>query len=188
MKNNLSDMMGLDMYLASLSKPELGKIQKYLKPSKKLVPPLLCWDIWYPHYQEMLNKAKIDSDLKALRKYSKKLNWRFDLDKTLNAFPYEALVLTDETKTILWVNNGFSEMTGYSKSKAINRSPSFLQGEKTSEKAKERLSQKIRLQKPFKEEIINYRKNGEIYNCEIRIFSLAGDNSLHFLALEREVA
>lgn len=131
MKNNLSDMMGLDLYLANLSKSELEKIQKHLIPSQNTVPPLLCWDIYYPHYQEMLMKVKINNELKALQKYSSKLKWKFNLNKTLNTLPYQALVLTDETRTILWVNNGFSEMTGYSKSNAINRSPSFLQGELT---------------------------------------------------------
>ena len=181
-------MMGLDMYLAGLSKTELEKIQKHLKPSKRIVPPLLCWDIYYPYYQETSNKAKIDCDLQALQKYSRKLKWKFNLRKILNNIPYQALVLTDETKTILWVNNGFSEMTGYSKSNAINRSPSFLQGEQTSAEVKERIRKKIQLQKPFKEEIINYRKNGEAYNCEVRIFPISGDKSLYFLALEREVA
>lgn len=52
MKNNLSDMMCLDIYLSGLSKSELEKIQKHLKPSKRTVPPLLCWDIYYPYYQD----------------------------------------------------------------------------------------------------------------------------------------
>lgn len=188
MKNNLSDMMGVDMYLAGLSKSEFKKIQKYLKPSNRTVPPLLCWDICFPYYQEMLNKAKINTELQVLYKYSRRYNWNIDLDKTLNAFPYEALVLTDETKNILWVNNGFAEMTGYPKSHAINRSPGFLQGEKTSEAVKSGIRKKNQLKKPFKEVIVNYRKNGSTYNCEVRIFPLAGDNSLHFLALEREVS
>lgn len=78
-------------------------------------------------------------------------------------------------------------MTGYPKSQAINRNPIFLQGEKTSEAVKLRIRNRIQQTKPFKAEIINYRKNGSIYNCEIRIFPLIGDNSLHFLALERAV-
>ena len=101
--------MGLDVYLAGLSESELEKIQKHLKPSKRTVPPLLCWDICYSHYQEMLNKAKINCDLKALQKYSRKLNWRFDFDKSLNAFPYEALVLTSETKTFYGLTTGFTK-------------------------------------------------------------------------------
>ena len=40
--------MCLDIYLSGLSKFQLEKIHKHLKPSKRLVPPLLCGDIWYP--------------------------------------------------------------------------------------------------------------------------------------------
>nr|WP_320021463.1 PAS domain-containing protein [uncultured Draconibacterium sp.] len=188
MKKNLSDMMCLDIYLSSLSEAELEKVKNDIKPSKRLVPPLMCWEFYYPKYQETLKEAEHKAEFQSLNKYSKKYNWKANLKKILKAYPYEALVLTDATKTILWVNTGFSEMTGYAKSKAINRIPSFLQGELTSEIIKERIRQKIRMQKPFKEEIINYRKNGETYNCEVRIFPLVGDNSLHFLALEREVA
>jgi PAS domain S-box-containing protein len=180
--------MCLDIYLSSLPKEEYQKISKYLKPTKRLIPPLLCWDIYYPAYQKMLERASIDADLQMLSKYSKKHSWNIDLAEVLNAYPYEALILTDETKTILWVNSGFIDMTGYSKSQAINRNPSFLQGEKTSEKVKQRIRDKIQLKKPFSEEIINYRKDGTEYNCEVRIFPIIGDNSSYFLALEREVA
>jgi hypothetical protein len=64
-----------------------------------------------------------------------------------------------------------------------------LQGENTSEAVKLRINEKIEQNKPFKEVVVNYRKNGEMYNCEIQIFPLTGNNnSIHFLALEREVA
>lgn len=88
---------------------------------------------------------------------------------------------------ILWVNNGFTEMTGYPKSEAINRNPDFLQGEKTSKAVILKIRNKIQQTKPFKTEIINYRKDGSVYNCEIRLFPLIGESSLHFLALERAV-
>ena len=97
-------------------------------------------------------------------------------------------MLTNASKKILWVNNGFTEMTGYSKPQTINRNPSFLQGENTSEEVKKRIREKIQNEEPFIEEIINYRKNGSEYNCEVRIFPLSGNSSMHFLALERAIA
>ena len=186
-RNNLSDMMCLDIYLSGLSDLEYKKVQKHLKPSGRVIPPLLCWEFYYPAYQKRMREIEINADLRALHKYSNKFNWRIDLDKMLNAFPYDALILTDKTKNILWVNNGFTEMTGYPKSQAINRDPGFLQGEKTSKAVILKIRDKIQQTKPFKTEIINYRKDGSIYNCEIRFFPLIGENSLHFLALERVV-
>ncbi|AHW59507.1 PAS domain S-box-containing protein [Draconibacterium orientale] len=189
MKKNLGDMMCLDIYLSSLSKAELEKVKKDIKPPKRLAPPLMCWEFYYPKYQQNLKEAERETELKTLHKYSGKFNWKTDLKKVLKTYPYKALILTNETKRILWVNDGFSEMTGYPKSYAINRSPIFLQGENTSEAVKLRINEKIEQNKPFKEVVVNYRKNGEMYNCEIQIFPLTGNNnSIHFLALEREVA
>ena len=48
-------------------------------------------------------------------------------------------------------------MTGYSKPQTINRNPSFLQGENTSEEVKKRIREKIQNEEPFIEEIISAR-------------------------------
>ncbi|NJO88454.1 MAG: PAS domain S-box protein [Chloroflexia bacterium] len=91
----------------------------------------------------MLKNASVNVDLQALLKFSAKCNLEINLKEILNNHSYMALVLTDETQKILWVNNGFSEMTGYSKSFAINRTPGFLQGKNTSEEVKSRIRKKV---------------------------------------------
>ena len=182
------NMMCLDVYLSSLSKEEYEMVNKNIIRTNRPVAPLLCWEFYYPEYRRMLKKASTNLDIQSLTEYSLTHNWNTNLEEILNKFPYEALVLTNASKKILWVNNGFTEMTGYSKSQTINRSPSFLQGENTSEEVKKRIREKIQNEEPFIEEIINYRKNGSEYNCEVRIFPLSGNNSMHFLALEREIA
>ncbi|MBN2613828.1 MAG: PAS domain-containing protein [Bacteroidales bacterium] len=136
----------------------------------------------------MLKRGSMISELRDLKKFSKKFRWNFDLDNTLNTYSYQALVLTDNNQKIIWVNDGFVEMTGYNKSFAMNQSSSFLQGKETSPGSIIRIRKKIMLNAPFKDEIINYRKNGSIYRCELQIFPVFGDRSLHFLALEREIA
>ena len=50
MKNNLSGMMGLDIYFLSLSTDEYHKIEDFVKPQDSRIMPLLSWDI-YSHYQ-----------------------------------------------------------------------------------------------------------------------------------------
>lgn len=152
------------------------------------IPPLLCWDIYYPFYQEMLKKASVNVDFQAILKFLAKFNFETNLKEILNNHSYLALVLTDETQKILWVNNGFSEMTGYSKSFAINRTPGFLQGKNTSEEVKSRIRKKVEKKEPFKEVLINYRKDGSVYNCEVLTFTLKGNSTTYFLALEREIA
>ncbi|MBD0776970.1 hypothetical protein HPE56_04115 [Maribacter sp. ANRC-HE7] len=50
MKNNLSEMMGLDIYLSSLSTDGYHKIEDLVKPQESRIMPLLSWDI-YSHDQ-----------------------------------------------------------------------------------------------------------------------------------------
>ena len=109
-------------------------------------------------------------------------------DKIIHKNDYEAIIATDLNRKIIWVYNGFSEMTGYSKRLALDKTPTFLQGEKTSSKTKERIRQKLKLNKPFKEVIINYKKDKTPYRCEVQIIPLYKDGTTHFMALEKQVS
>lgn len=181
-------MSGSEVELTNPKIGRIGKTKKQFKPSRRVSPPLMCWDIYLANYQKILKRASVRADLQAIRYYAEKFKWNTDLDELLNSNSYQALILTDNTKRILWVNQGFTEMTGYPKIFAINQFPEFLQGKNTSEATKKEISNKLKLMKPFKEVIINYRKDKTMYKCELNIFPLIGQNSFHFLALEREVA
>lgn len=44
----------------------------------------------------------------------------------------ESIILfTDRERRIVWVNDSFSKLTGYSREDALGQNPSFLQGEGT---------------------------------------------------------
>ena len=116
---------------------------------------------------------------------SKKYNWTNDFDTIFNNNTFEALVVTDVSRKILWVNSGFTKMTGYSKTFAINKTPSFLQGRKTSDATRNRIRQKLQKNNPFKEIIVNHKKDKSTYKCEVSIFPLKSDKTTHFLALEK---
>ena len=80
-------------------------------------------------------------------------------------------------------------MTGYPVNFTKGKSPKFLQGEKTSKETLNRIRENIKNQFQFKETIINYKKNGEMYLCEIEVFPLKNKEGKlsHLLALEKEV-
>jgi len=184
MSRNLFDMMCLDIYLNGLNSEQYNKIKESLKPSE-VIPPLLCWEFFYPAYQLRLKEAKIKTDLRALRKLSLQYSWNINLNRILNNYPYDALVVTDNTHKIIWVNNGFFDMTGYSKSEAIDKKPTFLQGKETSLQTKEKIREHLIMNKQVKDVLVNYRKDGTPYRCELNIFPITGNGSSHFLALER---
>ena len=179
-------MMCLDIYLNGLNSEEYNKIKKEIK-TPDVIPPLLCWE-FFPHAHRLRKKeAKIQTDIHSLEKLSSKYTWNINLDQILNENTYDALVVTDINNRIIWVNNGFYEMTGYSKTEIIDKTPVLLQGEETSKRTKKIIRDHLRNKIPVKEILINYRKDGSLYKCELNIFPLNGSGSVHFLALEREV-
>ncbi len=82
-----------------------------------------------------------------------------------------AVILTDAQKKILWVNDTFSIITGYSSAEAIGRVPGkILQGPESELEAIKRMKKALEDQVPIKDQITNYRKNGEIYPCRLVIY------------------
>lgn len=96
------------------------------------------------------------------------------------------VILTDANRRILWVNDDFTVITGYSLPEIVGRKPNLLQGQNTSEKSIKKLRKALESQVPFKDEIINYRKNGEEYLCKLVIHPIFNDNKqlLNFIAFE----
>ncbi|WP_435625709.1 PAS domain-containing protein [Flagellimonas sp.] len=154
---------------------------------KTYVSPIQSLDFYLQNYRDLCKKLKLDNELSELREVLKR-DVATSVREVLQNSNYEALVVTDTNKNIIWVNNGFREMTGYSKSFAIGRKPSFLQGKKTSQETKEEIRLLIKQQKRFSKSLVNYRKNGEEYLCHIDVLPLYNSNKkvTHFLAMEKE--
>jgi PAS domain S-box-containing protein len=189
MKNPLHKMRSLDIFINSLSSNSYKEIKKSLKKDEPDPVNLLSFDLHLQNLNAVLQKTALESDLLSLKSYAENKKWKHDVEPILLKHSFEALILTDINRKILWVNDGFSKMTGYSKNYAIDKSPSFLQGKNTSEKTKARIKKRLKADKPFKEIIINHRKDNTTYKCELHIFPLKEKNkTTHFLALERQIA
>ena len=91
--------------------------------------------------------------------------------------------------TILYANAAFERMTGYPSAELVGQSPRMLQGEKTSLAARKTMARALRQGRHQKVAVINYRRSGEPYRCEIEIFPITDEhgNLLRAVALEREV-
>ncbi|MGV9004663.1 PAS domain-containing protein [Flavobacterium sp.] len=185
-KYNLNNMLCLDIYLSSCSDKEYQKAKKSIGLNKRQFP-LLSWGI--RDGLKLQNGTIKEVDLIKLSEFQKNFQWNIDLNVALKQ-PYEALIVTDATQNIFWVNNGFSNMTGYSREFAVGKTPRFLQGQNTSVEIKERIKNKIKEGKIFKERIINYQKNNDEYLCEVTVIPIKNkyDINTHFIALERKIA
>lgn len=182
------NMAGLDFYLQGLKEKEYKKVRKEFEPAVKS-GPLLSMDFFAGNFQMTLERGRRKADLAKLLNlngsYILKKNSEYILKKE-----YDALILTDHSLNIQWVNSGFSKMTGYSAKYAQGKTPKFLQGPRTCEVVRKRIREQLEKEIIFTEIVINYRKNKEEYNCEITIIPLLNENKnlTHYLAIEKEVA
>lgn len=161
-----------------------------MKTKKKLQnPPLLCWDIYAMHLSQQAQHFNKQTEISFLKELKEKYGWLIDVEEILNNNDFEALVLTNINQEIFWVNKGFTKMTGYPANYAKGKKPNFLQGKETSITSKKSFRENLIKGDFFKEEIINYKKNGKPYTCKIEVYPLRDINNaiVHFLALEKEI-
>jgi len=97
-----------------------------------------------------------------------------------------SVIITDNQRYILWVNEQFTQMTGYTLSEVKGKKPSLLQGRNSEKTALSRMRTSLNKKIKFHDRITNYRKNGEEYTCALTIhpiFNIQGDLS-NFVAFE----
>lgn len=155
--------------------------------TKSLEIPLLSWGVFLDGFNKMNDEAKKKIELDQVLKFSNRFGWNNDLHSMFLENEYEALVITDISQKIIWVNDGFTHMTGYPKSFAIHKTPKFLQGAQTLSQTRKRIKNKIATDKPFKDVIINHRADNSPYECEIKIFPLSNKETTHYIAFEKEL-
>jgi PAS domain S-box-containing protein len=100
--------------------------------------------------------------------------------------PNIAVILTDASRQILWVNEDFTSITGYSLAEVIGKKPSLLQGAGTEKETIIRIRKALESQVPVKGELTNYRKNGEAYCCKLVIHPIFNHEQelTNFIAFE----
>ena len=91
---------------------------------------------------------------------------------------------------IIYANESFCRMTGYTLEELIGKTPRILQGEKTDRSVMNRLKKDLKEKSSFNDGYaINYKKDGTEYYLEwdiIPIEGLDGKNS-YFMAIQRDV-
>jgi PAS domain S-box-containing protein len=101
-------------------------------------------------------------------------------------YPHVAIVLTDAARHIQWVNHDFTTITGYTLDEVVGKKPSILQGKNTSPAVVEKIRHSLGEERPFKERIVNYTKDGEEYLCSFVIHPIHDDsgNLTNYIAFE----
>lgn len=150
--------------------------------------PLLSFDIYLDYYHKTIKQMKSRLDISEINRSVDTVISK-SLEHTILSDQYDAIVITDKQQKIVWVSDGFYDMTGYSSSYAVGRQPTFLQGKDTQTATKESIRVNLDNNTNFTASLINYKKNGEEYLCQLKLFPLRDpeNNITHYLALERRL-
>lgn len=90
---------------------------------------------------------------------------------------------------ILFVNEAFTNMTGYTAAEVIGKTPRILQGPKSDKEELAKLSKAIRNWQSYETTTINYKKNGEEFWINFAVTPVSDENGwyTHWIAIERDV-
>ncbi|MGZ5049479.1 MAG: diguanylate cyclase [Methylobacter sp.] len=100
------------------------------------------------------------------------------------------IIITDKDATVIWANSAFGHLTGYNPSEAVGRKPSEL--------VKSGMQNEIFYQdmwadllegKHWRGELINKRKNGDLYHEELNIAPVMDGNGeiTHFIGIKEDI-
>jgi diguanylate cyclase (GGDEF)-like protein/PAS domain S-box-containing protein len=100
-----------------------------------------------------------------------------------------SVVITDLDAIIQYVNPRFTEVTGYSAAEAIGKNPRMLQSGQTSTDIYPQLWNQVTGGNIWKGELINKRKNGEIYweDCQISPVRDASGVITNYVAVKTDI-
>lgn len=90
---------------------------------------------------------------------------------------------------ILFVNEAFTKMTGYTAAEVIGKTPRILQGPKSDREELKRLRNALRNWESCEITTINYKKNGEEFWVNFSVSPVKNSNGwfTHWIAIERDV-
>lgn len=102
-----------------------------------------------------------------------------------------SVIITDAHGYTEWVNESFTNITGYTLSDIVGKKPgSILQGPETDPVTIKNINDNLKIAKPFTNEILNYKKSGEkfwFYKETTPILNDAGE-VINFIAIQSDIS
>jgi len=100
-----------------------------------------------------------------------------------------AIVITDAEGSIQWANSAFSTLTGYALEEALENNPRFLKSGQHDDKFYKNLWDTISTGQIWQGEIINKRKDGELYTEEMTIAPLLSEENeiSNYIAIKQDI-
>ncbi len=120
-----------------------------------------------------------------LRKHEARLQIQDDVIYGIS----QGVVVANKERIVIYVNKAFKDLTGYDESDIYGKNSSILQGKETSQETIYFIREKLNSLKPFKCEILNYRKNKEKFWNELSVTPIFGKNGefIYFIGLLNDI-
>ena len=101
----------------------------------------------------------------------------------------DSVVITDAEGKILWTNQAFTKLTGYTLEEVLGKKPgALLQGEETSPQSVEQLHDAVTNFSDIEIELLNYRKNKEKYWVKLKISAIVNAyGERRFIAIQTDI-
>jgi PAS domain S-box-containing protein len=131
--------------------------------------------------QDISNRKKRDHHLKLLESV---LTNTDDSVLITKAEPLDA-----PGPIIIYANDAYSRMTGYSIDEVLGKSPRILQGDKSDFEVLKKVGEKLRRSEPCQFETINYKKNGEEFWNSSKITPVFDEHGkhTHWFSVQRDI-
>ncbi|GIV62719.1 MAG: hypothetical protein KatS3mg045_0058 [Bellilinea sp.] len=129
----------------------------------------------------------MDSVWKAVKRFQMQQHMR--LQATALEAAASVVVITDRDGRIEWVNPAFTQVTGYSPAEVIGQNPRILQSGRHDRAFYENLWNTILAGQVWRGEIINRRKDGELYTEKVVISPVRNEEGeiTHFIAIKEDI-
>lgn len=93
-----------------------------------------------------------------------------------------------ENSVIVYVNQAFTDLTGYTAEEVLGKTPGLMQGPATEKAVTDRLADDLKNNRPFHGSTVNYRKDGTPFTIEWKVAPVRdGAKTTHFVAVQRAV-
>lgn len=130
---------------------------------------------------------ELADDIQQLAMLSQRQSWQHELNfQHQLIWLNKTVVVTDAGLNIVYASSNIYAMNGYMPEEVIGKNPSMFQGKETSQETKSLIRHSIEQQVPFETSILNYRKNGQTYQCQIEEYPLFNHKKalVNFIAFE----
>src|SRR5690554_5295379 len=100
-----------------------------------------------------------------------------------------AISITDDNANILYVNQAFTRVTGYTPEESIGRNESMLSDKKTPNSVYEELWSRIKSQQVWHGYLLNRHKDGHRYLADLTIAPILNDRrqTTHYIGMHRDI-